>query len=356
MSSNLVKSFVATAMLAMIGYSTTESQFGSAAIAQGKPKIVASYSVLCDFLDTIAADTIDLTCLIEGGQDPHAFRPTPADSRAIEQAQVIFYGGYDFEPQIINLVEEVGDTKPTIAIHEAVVSDPIMGEAHDHGGHEGHEDHDDHGHDDHGHDDHGHDDHEHENHSKAEKAEAEVPDPHVWHDVNNAIAMVDYLQTTLLQLNPAQSALYLENSAQLREELVRLHPWIQQQVSTIPEEQRVLVTSHDALNYYVQAYEFKDYKQLQGLSSEDSPSASDVRELVQEIRSSQVPTIFTESTSSDRVIQTVAREAGVQVSDTGLLVDGLGKSGTDTDTYTKMMVSNTCAIVNGLGGQCQQFE
>ncbi len=364
--SKLLKSAIASLAITLTGYPLISQKVVPPANAQVKPKVVASYSVLCDLLDTIAADTIDLTCLIEGGVDPHTYRPTPRQSKAIEEAQVIFYGGYDFEPQIITLVKGVAESKPVIAVHEQVVTDPIMAEAHDHGSHGGHDDHDDHddheghGHDDHkghGHDDHhDHDDHKGHGHDDHDESAELSPDPHVWHDVNNAIAMVDYFQSALLQILPTEAATYVENSSQLRNQLVQLHPWIQNQVATIPEGQRVLVTTHDALNYYVQAYQFEDYHQLQGLSPEDSPSAEDVRNIVSEIRETQVPTIFAESTASDRVINNVAREAGVEVSDKRIVADGLGKPGTTTDTYTKMMVSNTCAIVNGLGGECSEFE
>ena len=126
--------------------------------------------------------------------------------------------------------------------------------------------------------------------------------------------------------------------------------WIDEQIATIAEGQRVLVTTHDSLNYYVQAYYLKDYKSLQGLNA-DSPTASKVRDLVAEIKQTGVPTIFAESTKNDRVINNVARAAKVKLSPEKLYADGLG----DADNYTQMMSHNTCAIVNGLGGKCQPF-
>ena len=162
--------------------------------------------------------------------------------------------------------------------------------------------------------------------------------------------MIEYLQSTLSQLNPTQAAVYLENSAKLIEELKQLHVWVQEQIATIPEEP-ILVTTHSGLNYYVRAYELQ-YLTLQGLSPDDTPSASDLRNLVREIRQTQVPSIFAEATEGDRIINTIAREAGVTVSDQELVVDGLTAPGTDTDTYIKMLQHNTCAIVNGLAGNC----
>ena len=322
--SSILRGAIATTMVMLAGCQTAKR---TTVLAQNRPKIVASYSVLCDFIDTIAENTIDLTCLVEGGQDPHTYRPTPSERKALESAQVIFYGGYNFEPQIISLIETVEGNAAQIAVHETVVSEPIMTESHE-------------------------EEHIHEqSNDNLEIEEKELAaDPHIWHDVYNAIAMIEVLQSTLLQLNPTQAALILENSARLIEELKQLHIGIQEQVATIPEGQ-TLVTTHSGLNYYVRAYELP-YLTLQGLSPDVSPSAGDLRDLVREIQQTQVPTIFAEATASDRVIETVAREAGVNLSSQKLLVDGLGAPQTETDTYIKMMRHNTCAIVDGLGGNC----
>ncbi|MEO0836010.1 MAG: zinc ABC transporter substrate-binding protein [Cyanobacteria bacterium J06642_3] len=91
---------------------------------------------------------------------------------------------------------------------------------------------------------------------------------------------------------------------------------------------------------------------MQGLSSATSPTAAQVRDLATEIRQANVPTVFAESTKSDRVISNVARAAKVELSPIKLYVDGLGEA----ETYTEMMSHNTCAIVNGLGGECQGFN
>ncbi|MEM9219633.1 MAG: zinc ABC transporter substrate-binding protein, partial [Cyanobacteria bacterium P01_F01_bin.150] len=137
---------------------------------QTSPQVVASYSVLCDLTQQIAQDTLDVTCLIGAGDDPHLYSATPSDRRAIESADLVLYGGYGFEPDIIQMVEATDGDAPQIAVSEVAVTEPLLGAAHDHGhhGHHSKDDHDDHGddhHDDHGddhHDDHGddhHDDH-----------------------------------------------------------------------------------------------------------------------------------------------------------------------------------------------------
>ena len=300
------------------------------ASAQSKPKIVASHNVICDLVKTIALDTVDLTCLIEANQDPHTYSPTPSQLKAVESAQLVLYGGYQLEPKITKLLEATNEQIPKIALYEQVVAEPIMAE-HEHSSEEA----------------------EHEHSSEEAKSQPELePDPHVWHSIENTVAMVEFLRSILLQLNPQQADVYLTNSTALTEQLWQLEAWIKEQIATIPEGQRVLVTTHDSLNYYVRAYNLEDYQTLQGVSAETSPTASEVKKLATTIEQTGVPTIFVESTKSDRVISNVARAANVELSESELYVDGLGSA----DNYTEMMSYNTCAIVNGLGGECEPFN
>jgi ABC-type Zn uptake system ZnuABC Zn-binding protein ZnuA len=291
--------------------------------AADKPKVVASHNIICDLVETIARETVDLTCLMNPNQDPHTYRPTPSQRKAMEEAQLIIYGGYQLEPKITKLLEATNAETPKIALYEQVVTEPITIE---------HQ-------------------HEHKSESSTAKPEPELaPDPHVWHNVENTVAMVELLESIFLQANPSEAQLYLTNSNALTEQFWQLDAWIKDRVATIPEGQRVLVTTHDSLHYYTQAYSLNDYKTLQGLSAA-SPTASQVRDLVTEIEQTGVPTIFAESTASDRVINNVARAADVELSPEELYVDGLG----ETANYIEMMSHNICAIVNGLGGECQPF-
>ena len=298
--------------------------------AQSKPKVVASHNIICDLVETIALDTVDLTCLIEANQDPHTYNPTPSQLRATEEAQLILYGGYQLEPKITKLLEATDEQIPKIALYEQVVTEPIMAE-HEHSSEEA--------------------EHDHSSEAAPETQPELEPDPHVWHSIENTVAMVEFLKSILLQLNPQQADTYLTNSTALTEKLWQLEAWVKEQIATIPEGQRVLVTTHDSLNYYVRAYNLEDYLTLQGSSAESSPTASEVRKLAEAIAQTGVKTIFVESTKSDRVINNVARAANVELSESELYVDGLGPA----DNYTEMMSHNTCAIVNGLGGQCEPF-
>jgi ABC-type Zn uptake system ZnuABC Zn-binding protein ZnuA len=284
--------------------------------------------VLCYFTERIVQDTAQITCAIAAGSDPHSYTPKPADRQMLETAQLILYGGYQFDATVANLIKATNTAAPKVAVNEEAVLQPLMG--HHHGEHA--------------------DDLAEKNENKHE----EEPDPHVWHDANNAIAMVSVIRDRLIALNPSQTELYTQNAAQLTQELQQLNGWVKAQIATIPESSRTLITTHDALGYYVRAYGLNALESLQGLSSDESPTPARVAELVELIRQTNVPTIFAEVTANDRAMTTVAREANVKLSDEKLIVDGLGDADSDAGTYAGMMKHNTCAIVNGLGGRCNQ--
>ncbi|MGD1861370.1 MAG: metal ABC transporter solute-binding protein, Zn/Mn family [Leptolyngbyaceae cyanobacterium] len=281
--------------------------------ADGAPiEVVASYSVICDLTEQIAADAVQLNCLIPPDQDPHTYEATPSDREAVDTADLVFYAGLNFEPSIIDMATASDSEAPKIALHDEAVQELIEVE---------------------------------------EEGELE-PDPHVWHDVENGLEMVALIRDNLAAVDPDNADLYTENAEQLTAELAALDAWIPEQIATIPEEQRRLVTTHDAMSYYSQAYGLTVEGTLLGVSTEEEPTAAKVNELATSIRDKEIPIIFAELTANDRVLQTVADEAGVSISEDVLLADGLGAEGTPGESYTGMLVYNTCAIVDGLGGEC----
>ncbi|MGL4620707.1 metal ABC transporter solute-binding protein, Zn/Mn family [Chroococcidiopsis sp.] len=291
---------------------------GDEAIAQKNnlPLVVATNSVTCGLTQEIAANTIDLKCLIEPGADPHLYQPTPEDSKAIEQAQLILYGGYNFESGLIKLIKATSNPASKVAVHEIGVPKP----------------------------------------QQLEEDGQTVTDPHVWHNAQNGVRIANAIADSLSQALPNNAAKYTSNTKQLTGELKQIHTWIKSQIQTIPPGQRKLVTTHDAMGYYANAYEIPIEGALQGISTEERPTAARVAELVKDIRKSGVPTIFAEKTVNPQLIEAVAREANVKVAERELYADSLGEPGTDGDTYPKMLVANTRTIVEGLGGNYAAFE
>jgi ABC-type Zn uptake system ZnuABC Zn-binding protein ZnuA len=323
---------------------------------QTRAQVIATHSVLCDLTEQIAQATVDLTCLIEAGEDPHVYTATASDRRAIEDANLVLYGGYGFEPAIIQMIEASNITAPKVAVSEVAVTAPLLGEQHDHAE-------DDHAEDDHAEDDHAEDNHAEDDHAEDDHAEGEQhdrhevgteTDPHVWHDVENGIAMVKVIQAQLTEVSPNNAALYETNTEALIAQLAQMDSWIQRQISTVPESQRTLISTHDALGYYANAYGIEIEPALNSFSTEARPSAADIRELVEVVNAIGVPSIFVESSSNPGLIEAVSRETDIQVAEDPIYADGLGESGTSAASYQGMLMTNTCTIVNGLGGTCDE--
>jgi manganese/iron transport system substrate-binding protein len=284
--------------------------------ADNLPIVVVTHSVLCDLTQQIAATTINLKCLVAPGTDAHLYQPTPDDRQAIETGQLILYGGYDFEPSLIELIEATSSTTPKVAIGEVAVPAP----------------------------------------QQLNEDGQTVTDPHVWHNARHGIAMAEVIRESLAKLAPNNAQVYADNTKKLTTELTQLDDWIKSQIATIPESSKSLVTTHDAFGYYSQAYGLPVEGALGGISTEEAPTASRVKELVGVIKTSKVPTIFAESMVNPKLIGTVANEAKVRVSEQELYADGLGEAGSDGETYQKMLMANTEAIVTGLGGQFTPFQ
>jgi manganese/iron transport system substrate-binding protein len=298
--------------------------------AANLPKVVATTGVICDITKEIAQSSIDTTCLIQPGDDPHAYQTKPEDRKAIETANLILYGGYNHEPSIIKLIQSSSNSAPKIAVHELAVPKPLMGE-HEH-------------------------EHREEKAQKQPHTEGEkVPNPHVWHNPQNGLRMVEIIRDELIEVSPTNAQLYTKNAASLTDELQKIDTWIKAQIATIPAQNRKLVTTHDALSYYADAYGLEIAGALQGVTTEEQPTAARIAELSSEIKTAGVPTIFAETTTNPKLIETVAREAKVEISDKELYSDELGGPGTGADTYQGMLKTNTCAITSGLGGNCTPF-
>lgn len=271
-------------------------------------RVVATTTLIADWASQIGGDQIELKSLIQPGNDPHVYEPVPADTIALEQADLILYNGYNLEPGLIRLIAATGQQQRSVALGEVVP--PLTSQLPGHA----------------------------------------VPDPHVWGDVSQVEPMVERLRDELIARAPDQSAEFRDRCDRYLAELQRVHQWIRDQTATIPPGQRQLVTTHDAFQYYARAYGLTVVGTLIGISTEEQPSAQTVRQLVSSIRSLGVPAIFTETTINPTLITTVATEAGVRLAPTALYSDSLGVAGSEGDTYGKMMMANTRAIVENLGG------
>ncbi|MFP4132906.1 MAG: metal ABC transporter solute-binding protein, Zn/Mn family [Halothece sp.] len=282
------------------------------------PKVVTTTTLITDWTDNIGGDNIELIGLLEAGDDPHVYEPVPQDRQNIEEADLILYNGYDLEPELIKIIAGASDNTRQFAVGEVI--SPL-------------------------------------DESAMEEGESDfAPDPHVWGDVENVIVMVEAIAEELATLSPENEAVYQENLEEYTTELRELHDWIEEQIETIPPENRKLVTTHDAFQYYAEAYGLEVMGTLIGISTEEQPSAQTVSRLTETVRETNVPTIFTEALINPRLIETVAEEVEVELAEEELYGDALGKTGSKGDTYIKMMEANTRTLVTNLGGEYSPFQ
>jgi len=279
-----------------------------------KPNVVTTSTIITDLVKQVAGDQVDLQGLLQPGSDPHVYEPVPTDSITIEQADLVFYNGLNLEPALIDLIEGANGGVQRVALADLVKPLPIT------------------------------------------KDGQKVSDPHVWGDVENVVVMVQAIRDRLSELNPGDAATFSANTQTLIRQLDELDQWVQAQIKTIPADQRAIVSTHDAFQYYAQAYGLEVIGTLIGVSTEEQPSAQTIKTLVQAIKAAGVPAIFAETTINPQLIGTVAQEAGVKLAEPPLYSDSIGAAGSDGDSYIKMIEHNTCSIVVNLGGVCQPFS
>lgn len=304
-------SFLAFSLLSCNSQDTNRSQTET----NNKPNVVATSTILADLTAEVGGDEIQLKGILQPGTDPHVYEPVPADTVALEKAKLIIYNGYNLEPGLIKLMNATGIKAQKLAVGEVVK--PL----------------------------------------ELDKGQGEVvPDPHVWGNVKNVIQMVNAIRDALIATSPEDKQEFTENAQTLTQELQQLDVWIRQQINTIPPDKRKLVTSHDAFQYYGRGYGLEIFGTLIGISTEEQPSAQTIKKLVDALKKSGVPAIFGETTINPALIKTVAQEAGVKLAPQQLYSDSIGAPGSDGDTYIKMMVANTKAIVEALGGKYKPFQ
>ena len=179
-------------------------------------------------------------------------------------------------------------------------------------------------------------------------------DPHVWMDASLWATTIDVIKDELVQIKPDCKESIEANALMYKPQVLALHQWVKETLSSIPEQQRILVTAHDAFNYYGQAYGI-DVAGIQGISTEAEAAIADIRDTVDTIVERKVPAIFVESTINPRTIEAVKQAAlnrGQELKIGGeLYSDAMGEVGTAGGTYIGMIYENTKTITEALGGQ-----
>lgn len=285
-------------------------------------KVVATTSVIGDIVGRVGGDAIELTTLIVPGQDSHSYEPSSRDLTAAADAHVIFINGWNLEEGLIANLENVSENGVLVPVSAGI--DPLQREEHEEEGEENE----------------GEEEHEHMG-----------ADPHTWLVPHQVVQWVENISQVLGSLDPANADSYSQNAADYLTELQSLIQYYDEQVATIPAENRVMVTNHDSFGYFAAAYDFEIIGTvLAGASTLSEPSAEELAELVDTMKEAGVCAVFAETSANTILAETVTAELNscdnVQV--IALYTESIGSPGSGADSYIGMMRANIDAIVNGL--------
>lgn len=355
-------------VLALSSCSGTAS--GDAGGGEGSLSVVATTTQLADFTSEVGGDDVEVTGLLQPGSSAHHFDPTPADLLALGEADVLVVNGAGLETFVDSAIEASGfdgeiitaaDGLDETVLREITAEGGGAADDHDHA-HEsaGEGAHADDGHggatEEHGTEEHGHeaDGHGEEAHDHGDHDHGDV-NPHIWTSPRNAEGMVKEIAVGLGKADPEHENDYAERAEAYFQKLGDLDAWITAQFERVPAEERVLVSGHDSLRYYLHDYgiEFAG-SILPSFEDNAEPSAAEIDALVASIRERGVKAVFVESSMSPKLAQTIAKEAGVQVVDAeSLFADSLGAEGSGGETYIGATEHNTRVILEAWGVEPQ---
>ncbi|MGP4063588.1 metal ABC transporter solute-binding protein, Zn/Mn family [Oceanobacillus sp. M65] len=274
-------------------------------------KVVTTIAQIGDIAKQVGEETVEVESLMGPGVDPHLYNAVQGDIQKLNEADIIFYNGLHLEGQMDEIFQNMQEEKPTIAVAESIPNEELL----------------------------------------ADPASPDISDPHVWFDIGLWKRATEAVRDGLIELDPDNESVYKENTSAYLTELQELETYAKDRFTEIPEESRVLVTAHDAFNYFGEAYGFEVIG-LQGLSTESDYGVNDIQRIIDVLVERNIKGVFVESSVSERSINAVvegAKEAGHDVSIGGeLYSDAMGEEGTEEGTYIGMFRHNVDTIVDSL--------
>ncbi len=355
------------------GTSTEPSEGGGAsAAASGDDEaallVIATTSILGDLATQVVGDAGTVETLLPIGADPHGFAPSAAQAASLRDADLVVANGLDLEEGLTSTLASAEDDGVLVfhaTDHLDLIEYVEVGDGHgDEDDHEGEDEHSDEGEDEHsdeGEDDHsdeseddheGEDDHsdesEDDHEGEDEHGDHGDEDPHVWFDPARMADMVEALGAELAAIDA--DAGFEDRAAEVAEELMDLDGEIATMVDALDESDRVLVTNHEVLGYFADAYGFDIAATIiPGGTTLAEPSAADLEDVIDVVTDTGVRAIFAETTAGSRIAEVVADEVGDEVTVVELFTESLSEPDGPAGTYVDMMRTNATRIVEGLG-------
>lgn len=305
----MIRRLILMMVLALFSVSVVTAQDETSAEGKRKPLVIlCSTTQIADFVRQIVGDRCKVECVLAPGADPHTYMPTPNDARMALKADVCIRNGLHLEGKdwMGTLAKDAG--KPIITCTDGVT--PLQLEV---GG-------------------------------------EKISDPHAWFSPRNAAVYVNNIVKGLIKMDPEGKEQYLARAKLYLQQLRVLDSWIKEQFNAIPPAQRILVTSHDAFNYFAKEYGFQNRAPV-GWSTGSEVGAGMTPErfkaVVESIKKFGVKAVFVETSVNPKLVREIAREAGVKIGGT-LYSDSMGEAGTAGETYIGMMRENVLTIIHAL--------
>jgi manganese/zinc/iron transport system substrate-binding protein len=289
-------------------------QSQSTAEDDGKLAIVTTIAQVADITNNIGGEFVDVKPLMGPGSDPHLYSPSAGDVGRLQSADIVFYNGLFLEAQMEGILEQLGERKTVVAVASNIPQDMLL---------------------------------------QSPTYEDEF-DPHIWFDVKLWAEATKVIRDTLIEADPEHADIFTANTEQYLAKLEELDSWVKSEIEKLPAEQRVLITAHDAFNYFGRAYGM-EVLGLQGISTASEAGTADVQELADYITENKIKAIFVESSVSERNLEAVqaavaSRDWQVEIGGS-LFSDAMGSAGTPEGTYIGMVRHNINTIVPALLGE-----
>lgn len=273
--------------------------------------IVCTTNIIADAVKELVGDQAEVLSIMGPGVDPHLYKASQGDLQKFRQADLIFYNGLYLEGKMAEILEKLGRSQKTVALAELLPDSLLIATSEFGGSH----------------------------------------DPHIWFDVQLWKLTVDHIHAQISELNPELGESSMPNLINYQQKLSELDNLIKEQLRTIPENQRVLITAHDAFSYFGKAYAI-EVRGLQGISTLSEYGLRDVSDLVNFIVTRDIKAVFVETSISERSIKAVVegcKNKGHQVIIGGeLYSDALGSPDGEAGNYINMLKHNVTTITNAL--------
>ena len=280
----------------------------------GKYRVVTTIGMITDIVKNVGGDHVEVIGLMGPGVDPHLYKASAGDVQKLNSVRLIFYNGLHLESKMADILAKMSGNTETVAVTDAVDRSLLL---------------------------------------TPPEFEGQY-DPHLWFDVTLWMKAVGKVRDALSAFDPDNALAYWSNAQRYFAKLAELHEYVKTQAERVPVEQRVLVTAHDAFNYFGKAYGF-EVRGLQGISTATEAGIADVQELATFIAERRIPAIFVESSVSSRSLEAVkaaVKSKGFDVEIGGeLFSDAMGNEGTPEGTYIGMVRHNIDTIVAALTGE-----